>query len=90
MGTCNVELTFITMTGGRRAGFAGRNMSTGLLIVDLSKQAPVPSCTSALGLSQSSVTVLLDVILRHCSSVVRHPTLKPVLALAALLSNLDT
>lgn len=51
----------------------------------------IPSCTSALGLSQSSVMkdVLLDVILRHCSSVVCHPTLKPFLALAALLSNLD-
>lgn len=57
--------------------------------MDLSKQTPVPSCTSALGDSQSSVTVLLDVILRHCSSVVRHTTLKPLLALAALLSNLD-
>lgn len=64
-------------------------MSTRLLIVNLSKQTPVPSSTSALGLSQSSVTVLLDVILRHCSSVLCHPTLKPFLALAALLSNLD-
>ena len=64
-------------------------MSTRLLIVDLSKQTPVPSCTSAFGLSQSSVTVLLAVILRHCHSVVCHPTLKPSLALAALLSNLD-